>query len=56
MLSFFSALHPITKMGFLLTGVSLAKHLNRGGHFFLTDAFILLPLGGGLEPLPGQRA
>ena len=40
----------------ILTGVSLAEHLNGGGHFLLTDAFILLPLGGSLEPLPGQRA
>ncbi len=39
-----------------LTGVSLAEHLDGGGHFLLTDAFILLPLGGSLEPLPGQRA
>lgn len=39
-----------------LTRVSLAEHLDGGGHFLLTDAFILLPLGGSLESLPGQRA
>lgn len=39
-----------------LTGVSFAEHLNGCRHFLLTDAFILLPLGGSLEPLPGQRA
>lgn len=55
---FLSILHPtaVVKITSLLTGVSLAEHLNGGGHFFLADAFILLPLGGGLEPLPGQRA
>lgn len=40
----------------MLTWVSLAQHLNGGGHFLLTDAFILLPLGSSLEPLPWQRA
>lgn len=51
-----------TKLTFLtkrlcrLTWVSLAEHFDGGGHFLLTDSFILLPLGGGLESLPGQRA
>uniref|UniRef100_A0A3Q0R6T6 Uncharacterized protein n=1 Tax=Amphilophus citrinellus TaxID=61819 RepID=A0A3Q0R6T6_AMPCI len=35
-----------------LTRVALAKHLNRGGHFLLTDTFILLPLGSCFQPLP----
>lgn len=43
-------------MGSSLTRVSLAEHLDRCGHFLLTDAFILLPLCGSLESLPGQRA
>lgn len=38
-----------------LTWVSLAEYLDGGGHFLLTDAFILLPLGGSLESLPGKR-
>lgn len=39
-----------------LTGVAFAQHLDGGGHLLLADAFVLLPLGGGLEALPGQRA
>lgn len=38
------------------TGVAFTQHFNGGGHLLLTDAFILLPLGGCLQPLPGQRA
>lgn len=39
-----------------LTGVAFAQHLDWRGHFLLTDAFVLLPLGSGLQPLPRQRA
>lgn len=38
-----------------LTWVAFAEHLDGCGHFLLTDAFVLLPLGGSLEALPGQR-
>lgn len=38
----------------MLTGAALAKNLNWGGHFLLTDPFILLPLGSSLEALPRQ--
>lgn len=38
-----------------LTRVSLAKDLNWGGHFLLTDPFIFLPLGSSLKTLPRQR-
>lgn len=39
-----------------LTWVAFAQHFDGGGHFLLADSFILLPLGGSLEPLPGQGA
>lgn len=39
----------------VLTWVPFAEHFNGSRHFLFTDAFIFLPLGGGLEPLPGQR-
>ena len=38
------------------TWVAFAEHFNGSGHFLLTDALILLPLGGGFEALPGKRA
>ena len=34
----------------------LAEHLDRGRHLLLADLLVLLLLGGGLEPLPGQGA
>ena len=37
-------------------GKSLAKDLNRCGHFLFADFFVFLLFGGGLEPLPRQRA
>lgn len=37
------------------TWVAFAEDLNGRGHFLLTDTFVLLPLGGGFEALPGQR-
>lgn len=37
------------------TWVAFAQDFNWGGHFLLADAFVLLPLGGGFEALPGQR-
>lgn len=46
----------LTKRLCQLTWVSLAEHFDGGGHFLLTDSFVLLPLGGSLESLPGQRA
>lgn len=39
-----------------LTGVAFAQHLDGGGHLLLADPLVLLSLGGGLQPLPGQRA
>lgn len=39
-----------------LTRIALAQHFNGSGHLLLTDPLILLPLGGGLQPLPGERA
>lgn len=39
-----------------LTRVSFAKNLDGCGHFLLTDSFILLSLGSGLEALPGEGA
>ena len=39
-----------------LTWVALAQHLDGGGHFFLADALVLLPLGGSLKALPRQGA
>lgn len=38
-----------------LTWVAFAKDFDGSGHFLLTDAFVLLPLGGCFEALPGQR-
>lgn len=40
----------------VLTRVSFAKNLDGCGHFLLTDSFILLSLGSGLEALPGEGA
>lgn len=40
----------------VLTWVSLTEHLDWRGHLLFADAFVLLPLGNGLQPLPGQRA
>ena len=39
-----------------LDGKALAEVLDVGGGFLLADALVLLPLGLGLEALPGQRA
>ena len=39
-----------------LTGVAFTEHLDGSGHLLLTDPLVLLPLGGGLEALPGQGA
>lgn len=39
-----------------LTRIALAQHFNGSGHLLLTDPLILLPLGGSLQPLPGERA
>ena len=39
-----------------LTGVAFAQDLDGRGHLLLADALVLLPLGGGLESLPGQGA
>lgn len=38
------------------TRETLAKLVDTGGHFFLTDSLVFLPLGLGLETLPRQRA
>lgn len=56
-----SELHVTSTIGggtkvIVLTRVSFAKNLNGCGHFLLTDSFILLSLGGGLEALPGKGA
>ena len=39
-----------------LTGVSVAKNLNGGGHLLLADLVILLPLGHSLQSLPREAA
>lgn len=39
-----------------LTRVALAQHFDGRGHLLLADALVLLPLGGSLQPLPGQGA
>lgn len=38
------------------TWVAFAQDFDGGGHFLLADAFVLLPLGGGFQALPGQGA
>ena len=39
-----------------LTRVSFVKNFDGCGHFLLTDSFIFLSLGSGLEALPGEGA
>ena len=42
------------RVGERLTWISSTEHLHRSGHLFLGDPFVLLFLGGCLQPLPGE--